>query len=80
MTNRFNHDKAGVMSFSTPKGVYVINKQPPNRQIWLSSPISGPLQFSYDRARNDWIDIRGSGKTLVSVMEGELGIKFEVCA
>lgn len=24
------------------KGTYVINKQTPNRQIWLSSPISGP--------------------------------------
>lgn len=23
-------------------GTYVINKQTPNRQIWLSSPISGP--------------------------------------
>uniref|UniRef100_A0A0M3JE50 Frataxin, mitochondrial (inferred by orthology to a C. elegans protein) n=1 Tax=Anisakis simplex TaxID=6269 RepID=A0A0M3JE50_ANISI len=24
------------------KGIYVINKQTPNRQIWLSSPLSGP--------------------------------------
>lgn len=23
-------------------GTYVINKQTPNRQLWLSSPVSGP--------------------------------------
>ncbi|KAI5856110.1 hypothetical protein BZA05DRAFT_390661 [Tricharina praecox] len=71
---------AGVMSFSSPKGVFVINKQPPNRQIWLSSPVSGPLQFRYDRGINAWVDIRGSGKTLASVMKEELGIQFEVYA
>ena len=26
-------------------GVYVINKQTPNKQIWLSSPISGPQRY-----------------------------------
>lgn len=25
----------------------MINKQPPNQQIWLSSPFSGPARFSY---------------------------------
>jgi frataxin len=25
----------------------VINKQPPNKQIWLSSPISGPKRYDY---------------------------------
>jgi frataxin len=29
------------------KGTYVINKQGPNRQIWLSSPISGPNRYDY---------------------------------
>lgn len=28
-------------------GTYVINKQTPNRQLWLSSPISGPKRFVY---------------------------------
>nr|QFP40045.1 frataxin [Halisarca dujardinii]QSX72233.1 frataxin [Halisarca dujardinii] len=27
------------------KGTYVINKQAPNKQIWLSSPISGPKRY-----------------------------------
>ena len=34
-------------------GTYVINKQTPNRQIWLSSPISGPKRF--DLVRGRWI-------------------------
>lgn len=33
--------KAGVLTLKLgDKGTYVINKQPPNKQIWLSSPIS----------------------------------------
>lgn len=30
-----------------PHGTYVLNKQPPNQQIWISSPISGPCRFGY---------------------------------
>jgi frataxin-like iron-binding protein CyaY len=25
----------------------VLNKQPPNRQVWLSSPISGPKRYDW---------------------------------
>ena len=25
-------------------GTYVINKQAPNKQIWVSSPVSGPVR------------------------------------
>ena len=25
----------------------MINKQPPNKQIWLSSPVSGPKRFDF---------------------------------
>lgn len=40
----------GVMTLILPPiGTYVINKQPPNEQIWLSSPISGPKRY-------DWVD------------------------
>ncbi|CAK7203261.1 Mitochondrial matrix iron chaperone [Sporothrix eucalyptigena] len=36
---------------------YVINKQPPNKQIWLSSPISGPKRY-------DWVlDANGDGES-----------------
>ena len=36
-----------------PKGTYVLNKQPPNKQIWLSSPVSGPKRY-------DWVDLAAS--------------------
>ena len=35
------------------KGTYVLNKQTPNLQIWLSSPVSGPKRF--DLINNQWI-------------------------
>ncbi|CAK9300398.1 unnamed protein product [Gordionus sp. m RMFG-2023] len=37
----------GVLTINLPQkqGIYVINKQAPNRQIWLSSPISGPKRY-----------------------------------
>jgi len=39
---------AGVLTLNfPPNGTYVINKQPPNKQIWLSSPISGPKRYDY---------------------------------
>ncbi|KAI4115843.1 MAG: hypothetical protein LQ345_003640 [Seirophora villosa] len=39
---------AGVLTLTfPPAGTYVLNKQPPNKQIWLSSPISGPKRYDY---------------------------------
>ncbi|EPE07739.1 mitochondrial iron uptake protein [Ophiostoma piceae UAMH 11346] len=35
---------------------YVINKQPPNKQIWLSSPVSGPKRY-------DWVVDGSSGSS-----------------
>eukprot|EP00054_Salpingoeca_dolichothecata_P006878 m.40274 g.40274 ORF g.40274 m.40274 type:complete len:181 (+) comp16728_c0_seq4:1057-1599(+) len=45
----------GVLTVAIEQhGTYVINKQTPNRQIWLSSPVSGPKR--YDRNENgDWV-------------------------
>lgn len=41
-------DQAGVLTITlAPIGTYVINKQPPNKEIWLSSPISGPKRYGY---------------------------------
>ncbi|CAG9530486.1 unnamed protein product [Cercopithifilaria johnstoni] len=41
---------------SQKTGTYVINKQTPNRQIWLSSPLSGPKRF--DLVGKKWISTR----------------------
>ena len=37
---------SGVLTVVIPgHGTYVVNKQAPNRQIWLSSPVSGPARY-----------------------------------
>ncbi|KAG7901881.1 hypothetical protein KL935_001841 [Ogataea polymorpha] len=48
---------------------YVLNKQPPNKQLWLSSPISGPKRF--DLLDGEWISIR-DGVKLHDILEEEM--------
>ncbi|OAF64638.1 hypothetical protein A3Q56_07658 [Intoshia linei] len=39
----------GVLTIILPnkKGTYVINRQIPTKQIWFSSPLSGPKRFNH---------------------------------
>lgn len=53
------------------KGTFVINKQTPNRQIWWSSPISGPRRFHLDDTQSNWVSTR-NGEELMTVLEQEL--------
>ncbi|TFK76868.1 Frataxin [Pluteus cervinus] len=47
---------SGVLTLNLgDKGTYVINKQPPNQQIWLSSPFSGPKRYDYSPDHDDWL-------------------------
>lgn len=65
----------GVMTLSVPpNGTYVINKQPPNKQIWLSSPISGPKR--YDLIGGKWITLR-DGSALTTLLEEEISVALE---
>ncbi|KAH6795974.1 hypothetical protein C2S51_036960 [Perilla frutescens var. frutescens] len=52
-------------------GTYVINKQSPNRQIWMSSPVSGPSRFDWDQNAEAWI-YRRTKQNLIKVLETEL--------
>ncbi|GMG98645.1 hypothetical protein Nepgr_000485 [Nepenthes gracilis] len=52
-------------------GTYVLNKQTPNRQIWLSSPVSGPSRFDWDPNAQAWIYRRNNGN-LLRILESEL--------
>lgn len=46
----------GVLTVVVNKdNTFVVNKQTPNRQIWLSSPISGPMRFDLS-AEGKWIE------------------------
>jgi CyaY protein len=37
-----------ILSITSSAGVFVINKQSSVKEIWLSSPVSGPYHFLHD--------------------------------
>jgi frataxin len=47
-----------------PHGTWVLNKQTPNRQIWWSSPISGPRRYEFEQQQDD--DDGGRGRWIYS--------------
>ncbi|TVY54516.1 Frataxin-like protein, mitochondrial [Lachnellula cervina] len=79
---------AGVLTLVfPPAGTYVLNKQPPNKQIWLSSPISGPKRYDFVMASEgqdakegtgsgEWVYLR-DGSTLNQVLANEIGVDME---
>merc|ERR1719391_1500895 len=46
-------------------GTFVINKQGPNKQIWLSSPFSGPKRYDWDEEESQWAY---RGQTLTALL------------
>ncbi|KAF3481312.1 frataxin [Arthroderma uncinatum] len=81
---------AGVLNVTVPGvGTYVLNKQPPNKQIWLSSPISGPKRFDWvvqgdEMAEKEgtrayiggqWIYLR-DGSNLTDILNKELNLEM----
>ncbi|KNG85946.1 Frataxin-like domain containing protein [Aspergillus nomiae NRRL 13137] len=81
---------AGVLNIILPSaGTYVLNKQPPNKQIWLSSPISGPKRYDWvvegdhmhekqdsrPFASGQWIYLR-DGSNLTDLLNTELTLNI----
>ncbi|GKZ70920.1 mitochondrial chaperone Frataxin [Aspergillus niger] len=81
---------AGVMNIIVPGvGTYVLNKQPPNKQIWLSSPISGPKRYDWvvegdqmhekqesrEFINGQWIYLR-DGSNLTDLLNHELTLSL----
>ncbi|KAM0786952.1 hypothetical protein ACM66B_002371 [Microbotryomycetes sp. NB124-2] len=65
---------SGVLTLKLgDKGTYVINKQPPNKQIWLSSPTSGPKRYDYDTNHDVWFYHR-DGRRLRDLLTEELRV------
>ncbi len=61
-----------ILNLITDKGIFVINKHSAAKEIWLSSPISGPYHFFYELGI--WqtkTDIK-----LYEILEQELQINF----
>ncbi|KAJ5605683.1 hypothetical protein N7510_008464 [Penicillium lagena] len=85
-----NHKQAGVLNITVPAiGTFVLNKQPPNKQIWLSSPISGPKRYDWivggDRMHEkqesrpfisgQWVYLR-DGSNLTDLLNSELTLNL----
>ncbi|XP_045216381.2 frataxin, mitochondrial-like [Mercenaria mercenaria] len=64
-------------------GTYVINKQTPNKQIWLSSPLSGPKRYDY--VDGLWI-YKHDGSVLHELLNTEVSqavghsVDFTICS
>ncbi|KAJ3907839.1 hypothetical protein F5879DRAFT_794839 [Lentinula edodes] len=68
---------SGVLTLKLgDKGTYVINKQPPNKQIWLSSPFSGPKRYDYTESDGSWRYSRDN-KPLDDLLNEELSRTFD---
>ena len=61
----------GILTLSLENGgQYVINKHGPNREIWLSSPVSGAWHFAPNDG--DWISTREPRALLSILLADEL--------
>lgn len=64
--------EGGILNAELDDGrIYIINKHSPNRQIWLSSPLSGAHHFSFDSGAGEWVSTRGDAR-LIGLLESEL--------
>ncbi|KAF9116123.1 Mitochondrial chaperone Frataxin [Mortierella sp. AM989] len=64
--------QSGVMTLKLgDKGTYVVNKQPPNKQLWLSSPTTGPKRYDYDSEHKKWLYKRDN-HTLKYLLDTEI--------
>ncbi len=52
----------GILSIELASGgQYIINKQAPNRELWMSSPVSGAKHFYFDEETENWVGTRSDG-------------------
>ncbi len=62
---------SGVLSIELPSGrQFVINKHASSQQIWLSSPLSGGLHFTYDDVQQVWG--LADGRRLDTLLKAEI--------
>jgi len=71
--DRFEVDmENGMLTIETDTGgQYIINKHGPNRQIWVSSPVSGASHYQFNEVTRSWVDTR-SGESLTLKLSEEL--------
>ncbi|VVD04680.1 unnamed protein product [Leptidea sinapis] len=67
-------EEDGVLTiFLGPEhGTYVINRQTPNKQIWLSSPVSGPKRYDLALENGGYWVYKHDGVTLHKLLQSEI--------
>ena len=61
---------AGILSIELANGTqYVINKNAPNFEIWMSSPLSGASHYFLEDDLKTWVDTRSGCKLLDKLAE-----------
>ena len=66
---------AGILTVETPDGSqFIINKHGPNRQIWVSSPVSGASHYDSNEDGSVWTASR-DGADLLTVLAHDLSLK-----
>lgn len=67
----------GILTLSlSGGGQYIINKHAPNREIWMSSPVSGATHFGHDGSQ--WVSTRDRSQVLEQMLAAELKAKYGV--
>ncbi|KAJ8609806.1 hypothetical protein CTAYLR_007180 [Chrysophaeum taylorii] len=65
---------SGVLTLRRDAQTWVLNKQSPNQQLWLSSPYSGPARF--ELSDGAWRHTR-DGSCLRDLLKHELGLEYD---
>ena len=64
--------RGGILTIEFDDGrQYVLNKHGPNKQLWLSSPLSGASHYDHDATTGGWRSTRG-GPPLADLLAAEL--------
>jgi frataxin len=65
--------EAGLLTIVSATGKsWIVSAHAPSRQIWLASPVSGGLHFSFDGASQQWK--LANGIELGAMLLDELGV------
>lgn len=68
--------QGGILTIHLPDGgQFIVNKNAPLCQIWLSSPVSGAFHFDYDEDKDAWLSTRDRSVTLLGLLGRELAQK-----
>jgi frataxin len=60
----------GILNIELENGTqYVINKNAPNYEIWMSSPLSGASHYYLDEDLETWVDTRSGDKFFKKLSE-----------